>query len=150
MKERDPLSDLLSQMGDIVHLARDKAKEPFADDVPSGIQERLNHVELMVHALRQVANEEVRLKGLSDQEIATRLFRQKEILPKKEQRIIEHTLSLTRDTLGMKYALMAAEKKALAPVEAKPFGTQKSTAPQINKRKAQFKKLRGDEKWKKL
>lgn len=150
MKEKDPFSDLLGQMDALVHLARDKAKEPFVEEMPAGIQERLNKVELMVQALRQVANEEARLKGLSDQEIAARIFREKGSLPKRDQRIIEHTLSLARDTLRMKYALMAAEKKALAPVEAKPFEKTKGTPPEVNKRKAKFKKLRGDEKWKKL
>lgn len=150
MRESDPLYEMLSQMGDLLNTMKESAKQPFVEKLPEGLQARLDNVELMALALRQVADEEVRNKGLKEEDIASRLFKERAILPKKEQRIIEHTISLTRDTLGMKYALMAAELKAAGTPLTKPFDAQKAKNEQVNKRKSKFKKMHGDAKWKKL
>ena len=149
MREKDPLEDLLNQIGDLIILARDKAPGSFVDKMPPEIGSRLSRVEDMVLALQKVSEEELQAKGMTRGDVMNKLFEERKQLPKRDQRMIEHSINLSRDALGLKFALQAAELKATKPAN-KPFDVQKAKESQIKKRKSKFKKMHGDSRWKKL
>lgn len=149
MSEKDPFEDILNQIGDLLTFARDKSSEAFVDKMPEGIGTRLSYVEDMVEALKKVSEEEVKEKGMTRKDVLDKLFDERKQLPRRDQKIIEHTIHLSKDAIGMRFALQAAEMKAQSLTD-KPFDTQKVKEGQVNKRKSKFKKMRGDDRWKKL
>lgn len=149
MKERDPLDDILNQIGGILDFAREKSSQPFSKELSPDIEQRLDQIEDMITSLNKIADEEMQKKGLSRKDALKKLFSEKETLPKRDQRLIEKSHQLNRDALGMKFALEAAQIKAKKDA-SKPFEAEKAKKVQVAKRKSKFKRMRGDQDWKKL
>jgi hypothetical protein len=150
MANNDPFNLILSQIADIIQLAREKSGETFNEgDLPADLGKRLDFLEDFVQKMNEAANEELEKKNISNRDLARKIIKERALLPKSDKQIVEKTLSLNQDALGLKLALNLAKLKLTAP-NNKQFDAKKEAPDKSKKRKAKFKKAQGDSRWKKI
>jgi hypothetical protein len=150
MANNDPFNLILNQIADIIQLAREKSKETFSDNkLPADLEKRLDFLEDYVQKMNETANEELEKKNISNRDLARKIIKERSVLPKSDKQIVEKTLSLNQDALGLKLALNLAKLKVTQP-ENKQFDAKKASPDKSKKRKAKFKKAQGDSRWKKI
>lgn len=150
MKEKDPIDPILDELSKLLDFAESKAGTPLSNEpLPADFNLRIAALQEMVKKFAEMADEEVRTQGLSTDKLVDRVLGKDEELPKEDQRVLEKALRVGQHAMGLKYALEMARDR-LKNHKSKNFDASKASDKEAKKRKSKFKKIRGDQTWKKL
>lgn len=145
----DPLDPFVNKLRELIQLISTHSNESLTGPVPPDIKEKMKQLEVMVAAFHNIAMAQKELQGVTKEDLKKKIAVEKEKMPLKDKQFLEKTLALGKEVKGLKLGLVIADEVKKGKKE-RPFGKSKTTKEAQKERKQKFKKMKGDDKWKKL
>lgn len=140
MDEKDTIKKLFSQISDLVRTVKENPIPP--GPIPEGIEEKLKHLENLVHMISGFNDIALNELGVNDDKIRTAM-NEIDLLPEKERNLIQ-------DAMKMKEKVDIVEQDLSLQIQREKKRKKIIGARGSQERKKRFRPMGGKKDWKPL
>lgn len=145
MKKKDPLSEMINQIANLVEMVGKKGVGPAKGELPDGIDGMLDDLENQLAQFQEITLETQKELGLNLYETKKRVQKPTPDMTKEQKQALEKLGKVKHDVTLMRIALAQVLGPDAKKEEPKSESAKKKK--RAAKQKKKFKRL-GDDKWK--